>query len=138
MFRMLPVLLTMAALSLLAGCVTSQSIALGSTTYPPRPKDHVIDVYVGTDAPVNVLKSIVNPKPISSVPSGAKEIGRVDTQGVPAATWGSVIADAKIRARSLGGDGIVIGQWGNPANIDAYGNVQYGKALSMSVIRYRP
>lgn len=138
MFRMLPALLTMAALSLLAGCVTSQSIALGPTTYPPRPKDHVIDVYVDTDAPVNILMSIANPKPISSIPGGAQEIGRVDTQGVPAATWDSVIADAKIRARSLGGDGIVIGQWGSPANIDAHGNVQYGKELSMTVIRYRP
>ncbi len=59
-------------------------------------------------------------------------------QNDPGATWESVIADAKIRARSLGGDGIVIGQWGSPANMDACGNVRSRKALSMSVIRYRP
>ena len=43
------------------------------------------------------------------------------------------------RARALGGDALVIGQWGNPTvAIDAYGNVQRGKAISMTVIRYNP
>ena len=139
MFRAVTLFVTLAILALIAGCVTSQSMAIGPTTYPPRAKDYIITVYIGTDAPVNVHKSIANPSPISAIPSNATEIGRVDTQGAPAASWGSVIADAMKRARALGGDGLVIGQWGNPTtHVDGYGNVQRGKAISMTVIRYNP
>jgi hypothetical protein len=139
MSKVFTVILVLTAISLVAGCVTSQSMALGPTTFPPRPRDYVIEVYVGVDAPVNVQKSIAHAKSITSIPSGAVEIGRIDTQGAPAASWGAVIADAKTRARALGGDGIVIGQWGQPATgVDGYGRMYYGKALSMTVIRYNP
>ena len=139
MFRAISLILAAAVLFLIAGCVTSQSMAIGPTTYPPRPKDYVITVYIGTDAPVFVHRSIANPRAISDIPSGATEIGRVDAKGAPAASWGSVIADAMTRARALGGDGLVIGQWGNPTlGIDQYGNLRRGKAISMTVIRYNP
>lgn len=121
------------------GCVSSDSMALGDRTYAPRPKKHIIDVYLDEAAPVQVHKQLTHSKPLAAVPSGATSIGRVDSAGAPAASWGSVVNDAKKRARSLGGDALVIKGWGSPlVHVGAYGQTQHGKAISMTVLRYNP
>lgn len=120
-------------------CVSSQYMAIGDSTFPPRPRDYVIEVFLPTDAPVNVHKSVAHAKALADLPGNAKEIGRIDTQGAPAATWVGVIEDAKRKARSLGGDAIVIKQWGHHmTSVDGYGRAYYGKNLSMIVVRYNP
>jgi hypothetical protein len=122
----------------LVGCVTSNYMPIGEKTYPPRPDDYVIDVYVPVQAPVIVQQSIANAKPANSLPSFAQQIGRIDTTGAPAANWGSMIEDAKKKARSLGGDAVVIGQWGTQLNgVDGYGNAYHGKNISMMVVPFR-
>ncbi len=119
------------------GCVSSTFVPVGGRTYPPRPSDYLIDVYVPVEAPVIVLQSFPNAKRPDQVPAGATVIGRIDTQGAPAAAWKSVIEDAEKKARELGGDAVVIGQWGHPlTGVDGYGNTYYGKAVSMTVLRY--
>ena len=121
----------------LGGCVSSNSMAIGEITYPPRPTDYIIEVYLSIDAPVAMHKGVANAKSVSEIPSWAKVIGRVDTVGAPAASWGKVINNAKRRARTLGGDGLVIGSWGSHVtSVDSYGSMYYGKNVSMQVIRY--
>jgi hypothetical protein len=121
----------------LTGCVSSNYMAVGNETFPPRPDTYIIDVFLPTDAPVVVHQSIPNAKDISLVPKSAKVIGRIDTTGAPAAGWGDVIRDAQRRARTLGGDGIVVGQWGSHmTGVDGYGQAYYGKNIGMTVIRY--
>jgi hypothetical protein len=130
--------LPLAALFLI-GCVTSDHMAVGKTTYPPRPDDWVVEVYVGVDAPVRVQKSIGFAKSVDEIPENAQLIGRVDAQGAELASWGAVIDEAKTKARALGGDGLVVGSWGSTmTHVDAYGGAHYGKGLSFSVIRYNP
>ena len=126
-------------LCLMGGCVSSEMIPIGATTYPPRPDNYLIEVYATTDAPVEVLQEIGSIKPLASVPYNAAEIGRVDTHGAPAASWSSVLDDAKEKARTLGGDGIEIKSWNSPlVHVDQYGDTMYAKELSMTVIRYQP
>jgi hypothetical protein len=123
----------------LSGCVSSEMMSLGGISYPPRPDNYLIEVYTTTDAPVNILQEIGPTKPLSSVPSGATDIGRIDSHGAPAASWGKVIDDAKEKARTLGGDGLVIKSWASPlSHVDGYGNPQYAKEISTTVIRYLP
>ena len=47
-------------------------------------------------------------KPLSAIPNGASNIGRIATHGSSAASWKKVVEDAKKKARTLGGDGLVI------------------------------
>jgi hypothetical protein len=123
---------------LLTGCVSSNYMPIGGQTYPPRPDDYVIDVYAPTEAPVIVQQSIANAKLSTQLPANAREIGRIDTQGAPAAGWDSMIEDAKRKARALGGDGIVIKQWGNQlTGFNNYGQAYHGKNISMTVVRFR-
>jgi hypothetical protein len=111
---------------------------IGTQTFPPKPKDHIIDVYLVQDAPVQVHKQLANSKPMSAIPGYALEIGRVDSIGAPAASWGSVVNDAKKKARQLGGDGLVIKGWGSHlTGVNNYGQAYHGKNISMTVIRYR-
>lgn len=124
---------------LLCGCVSSDMMAVGPKTYPPRPDNFVIDVFSPTEAPIQVQKAISNLKPISELPINAAEIGRIDSRGAPDASWGAVIDDAKSKARELGGDAIVVKAWGSPAAfVGSFGEVQYSKAISMSVVRWSP
>lgn len=119
------------------GCVSSDFMPIGGQTFPPRPNDHIIDVYLAQEAPVQVYKQLAGAKALSAVPSTAMEIGRVDTVGAPAASWGSVVNDAKKKARRLGGDGLVIKGWGSHlTGVNGYGQAYHGKNASMTVIRY--
>ena len=126
------------ALALCSGCVTSQFMAVGEMTYPPRAENYIIDIYIPTDAPVNVHQQLAWTKPVTEIPPAAKTIGRIDTQGAPAAGWASCFEDAKRKARALGGDAIVVRQWGSPlTGVNGYGQAYYGKAISMEVVRFR-
>ena len=129
-------LLAALVLIVVQGCVTSNFMPVGKQTYPPRPDDYVIDVFVPTEAPVVVQQSIGNAKSSADLPTGYTVIGRIDTNGAPAAAWSSVIDDAKKKARQLGGDGIVINQWGEPLVGMSYGQAYHAKAIGMQVVRY--
>lgn len=123
----------------LTSCVSSQYMALGSVTYPPRPRDYVIEVFLPVEAPVNVHQSVANSRPLAELPRHAIQVGRIDTSGAPAASWLAVINDAKKKARQLGGDGIEIKQWGHVlTGVDGYGQAYHGKSLSMIVVKYNP
>jgi hypothetical protein len=123
----------------IAGCVSSDMMAIGGKTYPPRPSDYVIEVFSSEEAPVQVMREIANLRPLKELPPTAVAIGRVDSNGAPLASWGSLIGDAMGKARSLGGDALVVHAWGQTvSSVDAYGNAQYAKHLSMKVMRYRP
>lgn len=123
---------------IISGCVSADYVQLGEKTYPPRPDDWAIDIYVADEAPVIVHKSISQPKTIKDIPANAEMIGRVDAIGAPAASWDSVIRVAKEKARAIGGDGLVVGAWGHHlAGIGSYGVAYHGKDLALSVIRYR-
>lgn len=134
-FRLVAAAAVAAAVS---GCVQSQSTTIGDRSYPPRIASHIIDVYIPTEAPVELQNSIANPQPLSAKPQEAKDIGRVDTQGAQLAEWGAVIEDAKVQARQLGGDGIVITAWDYPLVGTNNGQLIYSKALKMTVVRFRP
>ncbi len=135
MSKVLPLILILSLAG--HGCVSSDFMPIGGHTFPPRPKDHIIDVYLAQEAPVQVHKQLANSKPLSAVPRTAIEIGRVDTVGAPAASWGSVVSDAKKKARTLGGDGLVIKGWGSHlTGVDGYGQAYHGKNISMTVVRY--
>ncbi len=122
----------------MSGCVSSQMMPVGGQTFPPRPDGYLIDVYLPQEAPVVVHQEVPNVRPLSQLASSAKVIGRVDTQGAPAAGWASLFEDAKRRARELGGDALVVRQWGHHlVSADAYG-AQHGKSLSMDVVRLNP
>ena len=126
-------------LSCLTGCVSSEMMATGGTTYPPRPKDYLIEVYGTTDAPVQVLQEIGPIKSPADLPYGAMQIGRIDSHGAPLASWGAVLESGKESARALGGDGLVLKSWASPlAAVDQYGGTMYAKELSMTVVRYQP
>ncbi len=120
------------------GCVSSDYVQLGDKTYPPRPDDWVVDVFIGTGAPVSAHKSVQNAKPASDMPKNATVVGRVDTNGAPAASWNSMINSAKNKARAIGGDGLIIGNWGHyVSGVGAYGSVYHSKTFSMTVVRFR-
>jgi len=121
----------------LSGCVQSQYMAVGDQTYPPRPIDYIIDVYMPLDAPVVMHKQIAGAKDLQILPAGSRVIGRVDTVGAPAAGWASVINDAKHKARELGGDALVIRNIDHYLSaVDSYGSAYYGKSVSMEVVRF--
>jgi len=123
----------------LVGCVSSNFMPVGGKTYPPRPDEYIIDVFVSVDAPVIIQQSLTNAKPTSIAPKDAQVIGRIDTSGAPAASYASMVEDAKKKARQLGGDAIVIGQWGTHlTGMDGYGNAYHAKNVSMTVLRFRP
>jgi len=95
-------------------CVTSNFVRIGDKTFAPKAKDSIIDVFVSDEEPVEVLQALPDGKPIATLPKGSTKIARVDTNGAPAAEWIAVINDAKIKARMVGGDAIVISRWGSP------------------------
>lgn len=137
--RLLFALSVTISLLALQGCVTSQFMPIGSQTYAPRPDDYLIDIYIPQAAPVVVHQQLANAKPIERLPAGAQVIGRIDTQGAPAAGWASVFEDAKRKARTLGGDAVVVRQWGNPLmGVDQYGSAYHGKSISLEVVRLKP
>lgn len=122
----------------LVGCVTSETMLVGNETFAPRPDDHVIHVYLGLDAPVALYKSVPDARSTDNIPSNATIIGRIDTQGDGYADWSALVKHTQKEARTMGGDGIVIGRWGSHvAGSSQYGGAYLGKNLSIAVIRYR-
>lgn len=135
--RISVVLVGVSLLMAASACTSSDYIQVGDNTYPPRPDDWAIDVYVGVDAPVVVQKSITHAKPATTVPENAALIGRVDAQGTSWNSWKGVIDEAKEKARTLGGDALVIGRWGQHLEgFGSYGEAYHGKNIAVSVLRY--
>lgn len=126
------------ALLMVGGCVSADYMAVGDKTYPPRPKDYPIDVYVDdTTAPVTVVKSMGTlAKSYKDLPPHDL-IGRVDLSGAPAASWSSMVDVAKAKARVLGGDGVVFqGSGSYLSGVDSYGTAYHGKQMACAVVRY--
>lgn len=119
----------------IAGCVTSSYVSVGDKTYPPRPDDYVIEVYVDSDAPVDLHQSLADAKPTNEIPAGMELIGRIDTTGDTYANWSDMVKDAKEKARILGGDAIVIGGGGRWVGMAASGYSYDYKKLSIRVLR---
>ena len=125
-------------LFLLTGCVSSDYMAVGDTTYAPRAADWAIDVFIDVEAPVALLKCARGARSPDLIPAGAQLIGRVDTEGSSLSSWDELIDDAREKARALGGDALVIGSWhGHLHKADPCCETDRGKLLSASVIRFR-
>ena len=93
-----------------AGCVSSEYMAVGETTYAPRAPDYIIDIYLPADAPVDVQREIALNRPVEELRADAEVIGRVDTRGGSLSDWSSLLRDAQDKARQLGGDAVVVRQ----------------------------
>ena len=84
----------LACLAVLVGCVSTDAVKLGKSTYPPWPDDWAVDVYLATNVPVDVHRAVEDAKPIEQIPTRGKVIGRIDVEGTPASRWASVISSA--------------------------------------------
>jgi hypothetical protein len=123
----------------LAGCVTSESMPVGEQTYPARPVGHAVDVYLEDDAPVFLHRALADYKETKAIPANAVEIGRVDANGAPSASWQSVVDSAKVKARALGGDGLVLKDWNKHLKGISKGGTAYeDKEVMFTVVRYVP
>ena len=122
---------------LLSACVSTVAMHVGDKTFPPRPDDHPIDVYLAVDAPVTVHKSIAFAKSFAQAPKNLVLVGRIDSSGAPLASWSSVVKSAQAKARQLGGDAILVSGWGSHVTgVDDYGTVYHSKDLSFKVYRH--
>jgi hypothetical protein len=121
------ILLTWIVLASL-GCVTK--------TYPPRPNDWPIDVFHGADANREIVEVMKVSKQEADVPRGSETIGRLSCKGAPGASWGSVLDSAQKKARSLGGDGIIVNRARLVESGSGFGSTK-SKELAISVVRYK-
>jgi hypothetical protein len=106
-----------------------------------------IDVFLGR-APVWVAESLSNSRSTLEIPAMARVIGTFDThlpsdpaypwgayrQQPAPASWPSIVARAKDRARDLGGDALVIGTWSEVLE----GDTSQASELTITIIRYGP
>ncbi len=95
------------------GCVRTVAISRADETYPPRPDDHFIEVFIPQDllVPPKLSARQVSQKRDSEVPKNAKVIAHIDTTGGSLASWAKLVRRAQAKARKLGGDGIVLVAW---------------------------
>jgi len=120
-----PVLLTALPLFVLFGGCT-EFVQTGPAM-PARPAGHPVAVYYSEELPVTMQKDIahdVGGKPLSAMPTGGKEIGRLDISGMGA--WQHLVPKGQEKARELGGDAIVIG------------SLSYIDQVRFTVFRYGP
>ena len=128
------VTLLLLSVTAVVGCVTTDAVALGDETYPARPGDHPIDMYLDNDAfSVEVLKGAGRPLDPATIPPGAFRVGRIDVSAAPAAGWGSVFRETRIKARKLGGDALHVGRVKRTTGYAA-GDA---KDVQLTVLRYR-
>lgn len=84
-----------AALAVLAlfllSCVSASGVRLGQDTYPPRSPDHAVVVYDGFDGL-----------------AGYRKIGKVVGEGSDLHGLAAIVERMKVRARSFGGDALVL------------------------------
>ena len=116
------------------GCVKTDAVALGGETYPARPGDHPIDMYLDNDAfSVEVLKGAGRPLDPATIPPGAFRVGRIDVSGAPMAGWDAVFREARIKARKLGGDAVHVGRVQRRTGY----STGDAKDVQLTVLRYR-
>src|ERR1700722_9273614 len=137
-------------LSLSCGCVGSDYVPVGTATFSPRADSFPIAVYAPLETPVEIQKGAAPMKLVSDLPSDAIVIGRIDGSGAALASWQAVVEDAKRKARTLGGDAIVITDWGGRlAGVSSFGSTTgntttttsvpvYYKVISFNVLRFSP
>jgi hypothetical protein len=120
-----------------AGCTSSRYVAIGTKTYDPRPPQHMIEVYLPDETPVQIREGVTQSRPADELPDRAMEIGRIDTSGASFASWREMIRDAQKQARELGGDAIVIRRWEDrAAGADSFGRASTLKSVTLAVYRY--
>ena len=93
-------------------CNTADATRAPDVTYPPRPPDWPVDVFIHPFAP-GLLIDAVGKKREGSGPADAEVIGdfkvkKVDYTSSRRIPLRAAIAEAKVVARSIGGDAIVI------------------------------
>jgi hypothetical protein len=129
--------IVLACLCCISCCTSSKYVAIGAKTFEPRPKEHIIDVYLPEEAPVQIREGVADPRPSYELPDRALEIGQIETSGASFASWREMIRDAQKRARALGGDAIVFRQWEDrSAGADSFGRASTLKTATLTVFRY--
>lgn len=104
---------------------------MGARACPARPAGWPIDVCRGANVDPTVVDALGASTPDSDVPPGSETIGRLSCTGAPAATWASMLESAQKKARSLGGDGILL-------NMTYPRTMGGGYQLDLPVVRYAP
>ena len=122
-----------------AGCssVDSAAAPIGEI-HPPRASGHPIDIYVDPSSPANLLEGFGLTLPPAEMPGDAVRIGRIDVAGDN--SWQGIADEAKKRARQLGADAIVIGDYYEGPNRDSNGlrfEPAYFRSIAASAYRYR-
>ncbi|MHC4973190.1 MAG: hypothetical protein ACYTG3_12740 [Planctomycetota bacterium] len=114
---------------LLSACASSEYVRVGSSTYPPRPEEFPIAVFVGASASVSTQEELRDTaRDAASLPAH-ETIGRVDVMGGMWVSWAKVVKEGKSRARELGGDAIVVGETSEDANAMP--------RVALEIVRYR-
>jgi len=90
-------------------------------TFPPRADDASVGIHVSPDTSPDVLRSAVR-----GTPPG-RPIGTIVMKSRTAVTWKEVLTDAKVAAREMGGDAILIEDGEGPE----------GKATTFTATVYR-
>ena len=119
------------------GCVGTTAISRGDETYPPRPRNYFIEVFIPQDllVPPQLSTKKLSAKRASEVPRNAKAIAHINTSGAPLASWGKLVRHAQAEARKLGGDGIVLVAWHRHEH--EVGFNARNKKIFCSVIRWK-
>jgi hypothetical protein len=98
------ILLAMVALVAMVGC-TSSDVKRTGDNYPPRPDDWPIGVYMSASAPVELVKAFPHAK---RSPPPYEEIGFGKSDSTIFVAWRRLEAQAKAKARAMGGDAILV------------------------------
>lgn len=97
------------ALAILPACSHTDYAATGPREYDPRPKDHIIDIYIPDNAPAAAYADLKDRHDPSELPDGAFEVGRIELQR---STWAGLYGSARQLARKLGGDALLLNGFG--------------------------
>lgn len=124
---------------MLGGCASASHRNL-TNPQPPRPRNHPVEVYVQPDAKVvgwldwsnleEELGSYTKGKPQAAT----IQTGEILSTGAWAASWGTIVENAKAAAREQGGDVILIYAVGTVYDQNTQRKSQ--KALQAYVLRY--
>lgn len=116
---------------LLVGCLTSAGVVPGEASYPPRPPDWEVLVFIAEGMPVDLLDAAADVRQESEVPPGAVEIGRADVRGGGFTPETAVVARAQKEARKLGGDGVLMTHATGLPGLDS-------PAITFTFLRWKP
>ncbi len=92
------------ALVALVGC-TATDVKRTGESYPPRPDDWPIGVYISDSAPVELVQAYPD---ADRSPPPYEVIGFGKTDATMFVSWKKLPRQAQARARAMGGDGVLI------------------------------